>query len=270
MGVAASANSGTVLAVFFAPRLEQIVGWHGVFGLMILPILVTALLFALLVRGDVGVSRQEYRTHWWETIGEVLQRPSMYWLCFIYAITFGGFVGLSSFLPIFFHDQYRMDLVTAGSWAALCGLAGSLARPFGGYCADRLGGLKMLLGLFPVLAVLVVAIGWLPRQAWALPLMVTAVACMGFGNGVVFQVVSSRFQKQMGTASGLIGAAGGLGGFLLPSWLGLLKDTTGTYQTGFLLFAVLAMMATVSVAVVIRRNRLAGGGHANQAMSLVD
>lgn len=184
MGVAASANSGTVLAVFFAPRLGQLVGWHGVFGLMALPILVTALLFALLVRGGMGVSRQEVRVHWWETIGEALRRPSMYWLCFIYAVTFGGFVGFSSFLPIFFHDQYRLDLVTAGSWAALCGLAGSLTRPAGGYLADRLGGLKVLLVLFPVLTGLVIAVGRLPNVAWALPLMVLAVASMGFGNGV--------------------------------------------------------------------------------------
>lgn len=260
MGVAASANSGTVLAVFFAPRLGQIVGWHGVFGLMALPILVTALLFALLVRGGLGVSRQEVRVHWWETIGEALRRPSMYWLCFIYAVTFGGFVGFSSFLPIFFHDQYRLDLVTAGSWAALCGLAGSLTRPAGGYLADRLGGLKVLLVLFPVLTGLVIAVGRLPNVTWALPLMVLAVASMGFGNGVVFQVVSGRFQKQIGTASGLIGAAGGLGGFLLPSWLGLLKDTTGTYQSGFLLFAALALVAAVSVVAVIRRSRSRDSG----------
>jgi NNP family nitrate/nitrite transporter-like MFS transporter len=265
MGVAASANSGTVLAVFFAPRLEQIVGWHGVFGWMAVPILMTTLLFTVLVRGEVGISRQEYRAHWWETIGEALRRPSMYWLCFIYAITFGGFVGLCSFLPIFFHDQYGQDLVTAGSWAALCGLAGSLARPFGGYLADRLGGLKMLLVLFPVLAGLVAAVSRLPGLAWVILLMVAAVTSMGFGNGVVFQVVSGRFQKQIGVASGLIGAAGGLGGFLLPSWLGLLKDTTGTYQSGFLLFAVLAMVAAMSVAVAVRRNRLAGGGRRDQA-----
>jgi len=81
------------------------------------------------------------------------------------------------------------------------------------------------------------------------------MAVMGFGNGVVFQVVSDRFPKQIGMASGLIGAAGGFGGFLLPSWLGLLKDVTGTYQSGFLLFAILALGAWVSVVLTIRRSR---------------
>jgi len=78
---------------------------------------------------------------------------------------------------------------------------------------------------------------------------------MGFGNGVVFQVVSDHYSKQMGLASGLVGAAGGLGGFLLPAWLGALTDMTGTYQAGFLLFAVLAGVAWASVFVIGRRFR---------------
>jgi NNP family nitrate/nitrite transporter-like MFS transporter len=82
-----------------------------------------------------------------------------------------------------------------------------------------------------------------------------AVACMGFANGVVFQIVSDRYSKQMGTALGLIGAAGGLGGFLLPAWLGSLKDLTGTYEIGFLAFAALACAALLSTLVpASRRN----------------
>jgi len=87
--------------------------------------------------------------------------------------------------------------------------------------------------------------------------MIMAMALMGFGNGVVFQVVADRFPKQIGMASGLIGAAGGFGGFLLPSWLGLLKDVTGTYQSGFLLFAMFALVACLSVVLTIRRSRRA-------------
>lgn len=254
MGVAASANSGTVLAAFFAPRLGQLVGWHGVFGLMLGPVLLTTALFAALARGGTGVSRQERRPQWWGTMADMLRLPSAYWLCFVYAVTFGGFVGFCSFLPIFFHDQYRLDVVTAGTLTAACGLAGSLTRPVGGYMADRLGGLKVLGVVFLGIAVLTGAIGQLPHLTWAALLMITAVAAMGFGNGVVFQLVSDRFQKQIGTASGLIGAAGGFGGFLLPSWLGFLKDVTGTYGSGFLLFALVCMAACLSVALAIRRS----------------
>ena len=72
----------------------------------------------------------------------------MYWLCFLYAVTFGGFVGFSSYLPIFLHDQYQVGMVMAGALTALCGFVGSLARPFGGFVADRIGGLSLLKSLF--------------------------------------------------------------------------------------------------------------------------
>jgi MFS transporter, NNP family, nitrate/nitrite transporter len=253
MGVAASANSGTVLAAFFAPRLAEIVGWHGVFGIMAMPILLASILFLALVRGNGRQATAENDRHGLTRMITMLRQPSVYWLCFIYAVTFGGFVGFSSFLPIFFHDEYGVGLVTAGSLTALCGLAGSLTRPVGGYAADRAGGLKVLVVVLPAIGMLTAVVAQLPQAGLAVGLMVTAVAAMGFGNGVVFQVVSDRFQKQIGMASGLIGAAGGIGGFLLPVWLGWLKDVTGTYKTGFLLFAAVSVAAGLSAYLVLRR-----------------
>lgn len=253
MGVAASANGGVVLAAFFAPRLGEIVGWHGVFGLMAIPILLTLPLFVLLVRRDIGWSTGVESLHWKDEASGLLKRPFTYWLCAAYAVTFGGFVGLSSFLPIFFHDQYGRDAVTAGTLTAACGLVGSAIRPFGGHAADRFGGFAMLAVVFPVIALLMAAISLLPALHWAAPLMVTTVLVMGFGNGAIFQIVSDRYPKQTGTASGMIGAAGGLGGFLLPAWLGVLKDATGTYQSGLLVFAALAGAAWISILFANRR-----------------
>lgn len=253
MGVAASANSGIVLAAFFAPRLAGVVGWHGVFGLMAAPVLVTLALFGALVRRDIGGPSSGYGAGGWDPLARLLGQPFSYWLCFIYAVTFGGFAGLSSFLPIFLHDQYGLDAVAAGSVTALCGLTGSLIRPWGGHVADRVGGRMVLVRVLPVMAGLVAVAGALPPFAWALPALVAAVASMGFGNGVVFQIVSDRYPKQMGSASGLIGAAGGLGGFLLPAWLGALKDMTGTYRSGLLLFAVLTGAAWISTLALSKR-----------------
>jgi NNP family nitrate/nitrite transporter-like MFS transporter len=84
------------------------------------------------------------------------------------------------------------------------------------------------------------------------------LAAMGFGNGVVFQVVSDRFPKQMGLASGVIGAAGGIGGFLLPLSLGALKDLTGTYAAGLWCFVIAAGCALATVVAVQRRAMRAG------------
>lgn len=254
MGIAASANSGTVLATFFAPRAAHAVGWHGVFGLTAIPVLATALAFALLVRGDGGAGSVERRAGWGNLLREIGRLPSVSWLCFIYAVTFGGFVGFCSFLPLFLHDQYGLGLVLAGSWAALCGLAGSLARTLGGFVADRWGGLAVLKGLFPVLALLAVALASVPGLAWTLPLMVTALACMGFGNGVVFQVVAERLPKQIGMASGVIGAAGGLGGVLISLSFGLLKDRTGGFGAGFFAFGCMSLAALAIVVLMAWRS----------------
>jgi NNP family nitrate/nitrite transporter-like MFS transporter len=257
MGIAASANSGTVLAVFFAPRLAEVMGWHAVFGIMVLPVLATISLFALLVEEDHGGSRRGASENWIESLRKMLRQPSVYWLCFLYSVTFGGFVGLCSFLPIFLHDQYALDVVTAGSVAALCGLAGSLIRPVGGYVADRLNAQYILIVVFSGIALLALGLAPLPAILWSAPILVMMIALMGCGNGVIFRLVSERFRGQMGMASGLIGAAGGFGGFLLPSWLGLLKDVTGTYLSGFLLLSLLAAVGAVSVVMVVGRRRRA-------------
>ncbi len=69
-----------------------------------------------------------------------------------------------------------------------------------------------------------------------------AMACLGMGNGVIFQVVPQRFRREIGAVSGLVGAAGGIGGFFLPSALGLFRDLTGTYATGFAIFAAVCVL----------------------------
>jgi nitrate/nitrite transporter NarK len=74
-------------------------------------------------------------------------------------VTFGGFVGFCSILPLFFHEQYHVDGITAGSIAALCGLVGSFIRPLGGYAADRIGGLRTLMLALPLIAGIVAALG---------------------------------------------------------------------------------------------------------------
>ena len=258
MGIAASANSGTVLAMFLAPRLANSVGWHGVFGVTLVPVLVTAILFAFMVRGDERVGWLKPREPWWDDLRDGLSQPAMHWLCLLYAVTFGGFVGVCSFLPIFLHDQYGFDRITAGSITALGGLLGSFIRPLGGYTADRLGGIRVLPFVFGAIAATVAGVGWLPEAPWGVALLMAGLAAMGFGNGVVFQVVSDRFSKQMGLASGVIGAAGGIGGFLLPLSLGGLKDLTGTYATGLWCFVVAAGCAFTTVVAAQRRAALVG------------
>jgi NNP family nitrate/nitrite transporter-like MFS transporter len=255
LGIVASGNIGTVLVLFCAPRIAAMGGWHDVFGWMILPIVLAFVVFVLMVRDDRQSRRAERDTHWWHNVAVMIRHSKAYWLCGLYAVTFGGFVGFCSILPLFFHEQYHVNGIVAGSMVALCGLVGSLIRPFGGYAADRIGGLRTLVLSLPLVMGIVVVLGEITGVTVAVVLMVVAVGAMGVGNGVILQLASEWFPKQIGLASGIVGAAGGIGGFLLPLWLGTLKEVTGSYRTGLWMFAVAAGIAWGTVLVAQRRAR---------------
>lgn len=250
MGVAGSGNSGAIVSIALAPLLAAGVGWHAVFGCMIPVVGVTAVAYLILAR-DHPLPAQSPGAGL--DLKAILRDPDTAWFCLLYAISFGGFVGLSSYLSIFFFDQYGLSRVDAGWAAAACALAGSFSRPIGGFVADRVGGLRVLSVLFPAISVLIGSTALLLPFPYAMPSIWLAMAGLGMGNGVIFQVVPQRFRREIGTVSGLIGAAGGVGGFLLPSALGLFKDLTGTYATGFAVYAALCALV-IPVLVVYRRS----------------
>ncbi|MDT3779938.1 MFS transporter [Nitrospira sp. MA-1] len=249
MGVAGIGNSGVLLAAFMAPRLVETLGWHQVFGIMLLPVMGTAFIFFWLVQSAPVTNETDSSTI--DSIRVLLRKglqdPVMYWLCFLYGVTFGGFVGLSSYLPILFHDQFQMDMVQAGTLTAFCALTGSGARPLGGLLADRFGGLILLQGIFLIITALCLVSGNLDHFVLTYIIILLMMFCLGFGNGAIFQVVFNRFESIMGTASGFIGAAGGLGGFLLPSGFGWLNEITGTFSSGFFALALVSGLAGISV-----------------------
>jgi MFS transporter, NNP family, nitrate/nitrite transporter len=251
LGLAASGNIGTVFILFWAPRWAAQLGWHAVCLVMAGVVAMALLLFSIVVPAHPDRPVQQ-NAQWWHSAGSMIRRRAAYWLCFLYATTFGGFVGLCSLLPLVLHDVYRFEAITAGVLAALCGLGGSLLRPVGGYVADRLGGLRTLHYVLPMAAGAVVAI-ISPSRSLAVTMMILTTGALGFGNGVVFQLVAEWFPKDIGLASGVVGAAGGLGGFVLPVAAGLLKETAGSYEYGLWLFAGFAMCAWGTVIAALRK-----------------
>jgi MFS transporter, NNP family, nitrate/nitrite transporter len=251
LGLAASGNIGTVFILFWAPRWAAQLGWHAVCLVMAGVVAMVLLLFSIGVPAHPDRPVQQ-NAQWWHSAGSMIRRRAAYWLCFLYATTFGGFVGLCSLLPLVLHDVYRFEAITAGVLAALCGLGGSLLRPVGGYVADRLGGLRTLHYVLPIAAGAVVAI-ISPSRSLAVTMMILTTGALGFGNGVVFQLVAEWFPKDIGLASGVVGAAGGLGGFVLPVAAGLLKETAGSYEYGLWLFAGFVMCAWGTVIAALRK-----------------
>lgn len=259
MGIAGAGNSGTVLAALFAPVLASIFGWSNVFGLALIPLVLTLIIFASVAKNAPNRPAPKSFADYMKALGD---RDS-WWFMFFYSVTFGGFLGLASTLPGYFHDQYAFDPVKAGYYTAACVFAGSLLRPLGGALADRIGGIRALLVMYTVTAICLFVVGFnLPSSTAALALFVVAMLSLGAGNGAVFQLVPQRFNKEIGVMTGLVGMAGGIGGFLLTAGLGAVKQSTGDYQLGLWLFASLGALAWVGLYGVKRRWRTTWGSAA--------
>lgn len=236
MGIAGAGNSGTLIATLFGPRLAQRYGWHAVFGIALLPICAVLGIFFLLARNSPFKSAPKP----WSSYGALLRTGDTWRLCLLYSVTFGGFVGMTSFLSVFFHDQYHLSKIMAGDLTTIVVLSGSFLRPVGGWLSDRFGGFRMLLGLFTGIALCLMLVCTLPPVAIVVPMLFVVMGMLGMGNGAVFQIAPQRFPRDIEIITGIVGAAGGLGGFFLPSLLGMLKDLTGTYAAGLACFALCA------------------------------
>lgn len=245
LGIVGAGNSGTILSTFFAPRLAEAFGWHAVFGIAIIPLVIVAAAFVLLAREAPDPVKPASAADFFAVLAE----RDTYLFGLFYGVTFGGFVGLASFLSILLHDQYGISKVAAGDLTSLCVVAGSFLRPVGGFLADRLGGIRMLSILYGAAALLALGIAQLPALWLAVTLLFLLMGCLGIGNGSVFQLVPQRYGKRVGIATGILGAAGGLGGFFLPTIVGSLKQITGSYASGLAVLAGLAVVALVALAV---------------------
>ncbi|MCD2317290.1 NarK/NasA family nitrate transporter [Sphingomonas sp. IC-11] len=246
MGLAGMGNSGTVLAALFAPALAKMFGWNAVLGLACIPLAIVFAAYMAMAQDPPGApapkSFKEYLSP--------LKQADAWWLMGFYSVTFGGFVGLAASLPIYFTDRFGLTTIQAGYATAACVFAGSLVRPMGGALADAIGGVKALTAVFAMAALALVGVSLSATFTAALACFVIAMLALGVGNGAVFQLVPQRFAAQIGVMTGLVGMAGGVGGFYLASSLGLAKQWTGSFAPGFLIFAGLALAALIALAVV--------------------
>jgi MFS transporter, NNP family, nitrate/nitrite transporter len=259
MGIAGAGNSGTVFAALFAPALAIRYGWNNVFGLVLIPLALVFVVYAWLAKDAPESAPPKSMAQYLA----VLRDKDAWWFMFFYSVTFGGFVGLAQSLTIYFHDQYGLSAVTAGYFTAACVFSGSAVRPMGGFVADRIGGIRTLLVLYSLAAVFIFAVSFGPASRWlALAAFMASMLSLGAGNGAVFQLVPQRFRKEIGVMTGLVGMAGGIGGFYLASSLGYAKQLTGSYQIGFLIFSGLALLALAGLHGVKSRWRTTWGSSA--------
>ncbi|HEY8356806.1 MAG TPA: MFS transporter, partial [Ramlibacter sp.] len=161
----------------------------------------------------------------------------------IYAITFGGFIGLTSFLPSYYFEQFGVTKVQAGQLTMLAAFMAATLRVVGGWLSDRWGGLNTLTLVLVVVTASLVAIGFAGGSlVLTTLLLMLCFAALGAGNGALFQLVPLRWPTTTAVAGSMIGEIGALGGGLVPSTMGLSRQYLGSYAYGFFVFAALALV----------------------------
>jgi len=246
MGIAGAGNSGTVLAVLFAPPLAMKFGWQTVYGLAAFTMLLPMAVMAVFAKEPPDTEHQTFREH----IACLFEKDG--WaFSLIYVITFGGFIGLANFLPTYFYDQFKVTKVEAGQLTMLATLMGSATRVVGGWLSDRWGGINTLSAVLLFVVVTLVICGTMGQNlALTTLLFMLCFASLGAGNGALFQLVPLRWPLTTAVAGSMIGELGALGGGLIPNAMGQSKQHFGTYFYGFLTFAAVAVAVLLMMRVM--------------------
>ncbi len=210
-------------------------GWFGITGnaaKLLIPIL--GAIFAILLMPS------EFK--------KVFLERDTWVLMFVYSITFGGFVGMSSYVAMLLRDVYGISKIEAGALMSLFAFTGAMIRPLGGHIADKISGATALIYfLGGIAAVNFIFALFTPPLILGIVLFLALYTFYGLGNGATFQLVPHRWPFKTGLMTGIIGAAGGIGGFYLPTVNGIVYDITGHYNVAFALFGGLASLIMLIV-----------------------
>lgn len=248
LGLYGAGNVGQSLAAFGAPLLFARVGFRNTFWSFAALLAAWCLLFFIFAK---DAARTTAPKSFMQMVRPLSERMSWV-LSFFYFLTFGGFVAMSIYLPMFLTELFKLTPQDAGFRTAGFVLLATAMRPVGGWLSDKVGGLKILLWIFPFVAIMALL---LTRPAMV-PFTIGALgmaAAIGLGNGAVFKLVPQYFPQSVGAVTGLVGAMGGLGGFFPPLALGIIRQQTGSFFWGFGLLAIFALICLAVAKITARQ-----------------
>ena len=239
MGLVGAGNVGTAVSALLAPPLAQAFGWQAVYGFAAIGMLVPMVVMIVFAKEpddiDAHASFKDHVACLFEKDGWAFS--------LIYAVTFGGFIGLASFLPSYFFDQFHVSKVEAGQLTMLAAFMGAAVRIFGGWLSDHWGGVNTLTAVLAIVAVTLVLCGMATASLpMTVILLIVCFAALGAGNGATFQLVPLRWPTTTAVAGSMIGEIGALGGGFITNALGLSKQFTGSYASGFYAFAACTVL----------------------------
>jgi len=235
IGIAGAGNSGAIIAMLFGPPIALAYGWRTAYlagaGLM-----VPAFLVMLFLAKEPPDRQKKELT---EYLKVLIQKDS--WVFNIsYILTFGGYIGLTNFLPTFLHFEYGIPLSQMGKWSALIAIMASVSRIAGGFIADRFGGLRVMVIICIIVAAVSFMVSSMPPFGIAVLFLIILFFGLGAGNGSTFQLVPLRWIGASAIAMSLIGEVGALGGGFIPNIMGFSRQYLGSYRYGFMVWGVLA------------------------------
>ena len=251
-GVFGAGMVGTALSAFFTPRLLSLVGYMNTHYMIAGLCAVTATISFLFLRDSPATANREV-TPLMPKIIRAFKVKSTWQLCFLYSVVFGGFVAFSNYLPTYLNNIYDFNAEAAGARAAGFAAAAVVARPFGGILADKFGPKIITFIALGGVSVLALVTAFQPDAEHVYgPIFLAMAALLGLGSGSVFGWVGRAADpKNVGAVSGVIAAAGALGGFFPPLVMGATYDAAHrNYFIGLTLLAVTAAVAFASAFLV--------------------
>jgi len=249
MGIAGAGNSGAVLAALFAPVAAKALGWEAVYTYAIIPIAIVMVIMQVFAKEPPD--REE--KHRFGEYLKILVDRDVWVFNLMYMVTFGGYIGLTSFIPTLFYDQYSIPKESVGQYSAVVIVMASILRIIGGGAADKIGGIRMLMVLCTAIIALTMVAATIPSHPLVMVgILVVLFSVMGAGNGAVFQLVPLRFKTSTVVASSMVGEIGALAGGFLPNAMGIGREMAGTYAPGFLAGSFLSVLVLMALFVVVR------------------
>lgn len=252
MGIFGAGNAGAALTNLIAPTLVIMWGWQAVPKVYAVAMTVVAIAFWMFTYDN-----PKHRSANNATLREqlaLLKNPRIWKYCQYYSLVFGGFVGMSLWITKYYVNEFQLDLTTAALLASIFVLPSGIVRALGGWLSDRYGAYKVTWGVlwvswiclfllaYPQTLMTVKVINgedWnldVGLSMWAFTGLLFVVGISwGLGKASVFKGLADEFPDNLGLASGIVGLAGGMGGFLLPIMFGVLIDITRINSSVFML-----------------------------------
>ncbi len=253
LGIYGMGMGGTVVAGLTAPRIADAFGMTAPFLLAIGLIVVILVLFIVLAR-DAPVAKAPAKGGFLSPLKVFKERPAAWAPTFYYFLVFGGFVAMFAYLPTFLTSVHDLAKPDAAARAAGFAAVAVLARPIGGVISDKVGANLVLKVVFTAVAGLAVAVAFGYHDMVVLTICaLTLAGFLGLGTGAVFKLVAQEFPDVVGAVTGVVGAAGGLGGFFPPLVLAGTFAATGSYLLAFLLLGGTAVICLVVLLAMGRR-----------------